>query len=865
MPRHLPSCLLLTLFVLLICLGPHAGQAGVPLDYYLPADTEYDPAIPTPEAFFGFQVGEWHLQHEQLVAYVRELARLSERVRLEEYARSHGNRPLMVLTITAPENHHNLQAIRQQHLALSDPERSPGLPLAEMPAVVYMGYSIHGNEASGSNAAPLVAYYLAAAQGAVVEQLLRDAVVLLDPSYNPDGLSRFAHWANMHRGRQLVADPAHREHTEAWPGGRFNHYWFDLNRDWLLAQHPESQGRLRVFHQWKPNLLTDHHEMGGDHTFFFQPGIPSRNNPLTPARTFELTAAIAEHHARALDRLGSLYYTKESFDDFYLGKGSTYPDLNGGVGILFEQASVRGHLQENAHGERSFPFAVRNQVTTSLSTLEAAQELRVELLSHQRDFYTSAVAEAVELPVQGYVFGGANDPARLFHFIELLQAHKIRVHQLTRSVVVEKESFEPGQAWVVPLQQPQQRVVRAVFERRTSFVDSVFYDVSAWTVPLAFDLPYAELAGRAWRRELAGDTLAAATFPTGKLGVAADPYAYAFGWSGYYAPRALYRILAQGINTYVATRPFEATTESGVQSFDFGTILVPVRAQADEADSIRALMTAAAEEDGLQVYALSTGLTPGGINLGSPRFAPLTKPEVAIIVGDGVSPTEAGETWHLLDQRYHMAVSLVQQDHLGNADLQRYTTIILSGGTYEQASKPLAAWVRGGGTLVASGRAAQWAIQDSMVRVELIEAEKDSTFAPRAYETLDQDRGAEVIGGAIFATRLDRTHPLGFGYAHDHLSVFRQGQVFLKPADNPYATPLRYASEPLLSGYISTRNVELLAESAGIVVVSVGAGHVVLLADRLNFRGYWYGTNKLFANALFFTPLVDATAGRIEK
>ena len=367
---------------------------------------------------------------------------------------------------------------------------------------------------------------------------MRDAVILLDPSYNPDGLSRFTHWANMHRGRQLVADPAHREHTEAWPQGRYNHYWFDLNRDWLLVQHPESQGRLEVFHAWKPNVLTDHHEMQSHRTFFFQPGIPSRNNPLTPARTFELTAQIAEYHAAALDQLGSLYYTKESFDDFYVGKGSTYPDINGTIGILFEQASVRGHLQQNPHGERTFAFAVRNQVATSLSTLAAVRQLRVELLTHQRDFYTTALTEADELQVKGYVFGADDDAARLHHFMQLLHTHRIQVHELTRSIDAGGDTFTPSKAWVVPVRQPQQRLVRALFERRTSFSDSVFYDVSTWTMPLAFDLPYAELKGRAWRQDLAGNQVKAGAFPQGELDTSANPYAYAFSWKDYYAPRA---------------------------------------------------------------------------------------------------------------------------------------------------------------------------------------------------------------------------------------------------------------------------------------------------------------------------------------
>ncbi len=329
--RTYPLFTILAFFLL----GPHPGEGQVDLGYYLPMDVSYNPDIPTPESIFGFQVGEFHLRHDQLTAYMEALARTSDRVALEEYGRTYEQRPLLLMTITSARNLQNIDRIKQQHKTLSDPARALSVPVEDMPGVVWIGYSVHGNESSGSNAAPLVAYYLAAAEGPEVEALLNRTVILLDPCFNPDGLSRFAHWANMHRGKNQIADPNHREHQEVWPGGRTNHYWFDLNRDWLLLQHPESRGRVARFHEWMPNVLTDHHEMCTNRTFFFQPGIPSRNNPLTPEKTYELTSAIAQYHAEALDRTGALYYTQESYDDFYIGMGSTYPDLNGGIVILF--------------------------------------------------------------------------------------------------------------------------------------------------------------------------------------------------------------------------------------------------------------------------------------------------------------------------------------------------------------------------------------------------------------------------------------------------------------------------------------------------------------------------------------------------
>ena len=371
--------------------------AQISLPYYLPANN-YRESIPTPKEVLGYEVGEWHVNNDQLIRYMETVAQASDRVSLEIYGRTYENRPLLLLTITSPENHKNIKSIRKNHLGLSDPARQDNLNTADMPSVVWLGYSVHGNESSGTNASLLTVYHLAAATGPKIEDMLKNMIILVDPMINPDGNMRFSSWVNSRKSKNLVADPSNHEQNEPWPKGRTNHYWFDLNRDWLLLQHPESKGRIEKFHQWKPNVLTDHHEMGTDATFFFQPGVPSRNHPLTPENTFTLTGKIAEFHKKALDQNGSLYYSKESFDDYYYGKGSTYPDINGGIGILFEQASSRGHAQESVNGTLKFPFTIKNQFTATLSTLESTQQLRKELLDHQREFYKTAQADAANDP-----------------------------------------------------------------------------------------------------------------------------------------------------------------------------------------------------------------------------------------------------------------------------------------------------------------------------------------------------------------------------------------------------------------------------------------------------------------------------------
>src|SRR4026208_927764 len=420
------------------------------LKYYLPDSVTYNSAIPKPKDIIYHEVGEWHITHDRLGNYMKAIAAAApDRIKLETMGFTYESRPQLLLIITSPKNQQRLEEIRQQHLQLSDPTRSASVNIDNMPIVVWIGHSIHGNEPSGANAALLSAYYLAAAQGKQIDELLDNVVILFDPSFNPDGLQRFSTWANQHKSKNLVSDPNSREFNEVWPGGRFNHYWFDLNRDWLPAVHIESQNRLAWFHKWKPNILTDHHEQGSNATFFFQPGVPSRVNPLTPAKNQELTGKLAKFHAAFLDRIGSLYFTKENYDDFYYGKGSTYPDINGAIGILFEQASSRGHAIQTENGVLRFPFTIKNQFTTTLSTLEGAKALRKEFLTYQRDFYKNAQAEAAADPVKAFVFGDGMDKFKANEFVSMLKRHQVDVYALNANVNTDGMNFDRRSSYIV--------------------------------------------------------------------------------------------------------------------------------------------------------------------------------------------------------------------------------------------------------------------------------------------------------------------------------------------------------------------------------------------------------------------------------
>jgi hypothetical protein len=834
----------------------------VSLDYYLPEGVNYDSAIPTPGEVLGFQPGEWHIRHDQLVRYLEVLADRSERLTMTEYARSHGNRSLHLLVAASPANLERLDRIREHQQWLANPDRQGEAPLTDAPLVIWMGYSIHGNEPSGSNAVPLLAYHLAAAQGEEIDRWLDSMVVLIDPVLNPDGLDKFASWVNSHRGiRNLVADPDSREHREVWPGSRANHYWFDLNRDWLPLVHPESRGRVEQFHLWRPQVLTDFHEMGASRTYFFQPGVPSRNNPLTPERNYALTAAIARENAGALNAIGSLYYTRESFDDFYVGKGSTYPDLHGSIGILFEQAGSRGHIHDSPHGVLTFPFTIRNQLVTSFGTLRAAVALRDELAEYPRWFYDGSAAVAGESEAKGFVFTRPADPAIEYEFLDLLRRHQIRVFALGRDLEVEGAAFAAGSAWVVPVAQAQARLVLSLFQTQTEFEESVFYDISTWVLPSAFNVEAVAIAAGEYSGGLLGEELGEFERPAGEwIGKRSD-YAYLLSWDSFDSARALHRLLKADVLAKVATRPLSMMVDGQLTEFGRGTIMIPVGIQPEKAERIHEIVAEMVREDAVRIFGVETGLVEEGIDLGSPSFELIREPKVLLAVGDGVDRGSAGEVWHLFDQRVDLAVSLVETPLLNRIDLASYNVIVLADGTYSDISDAgvasLRRWVRQGGTLIALQRAARWAADKDLATADFVPTETPGKDAPRERRAYGDAASTELlkrISGAIVTAHVDSTHPIGFGFETERVQLFRQGTQFMNLSRNPYMTPVAYTSEPLYSGYISAENVARMADTAAVVISPAGSGRAVLMLDDPVFRGYWLGSTRLFLNSVFFGP-----------
>ena len=827
--------------VALICFNASSQDYHVSLDYFLPNNISYNSEIPTPASVIGHELGDWHITHDKLLQYMYRLAESSDRISIENRGETFEGRPLILLYITAPKNQKNLQEIRKKHISLTE-KGADNIEVSNLPIIVYQGFSIHGNEPSGSNAALAVAYYLAAAQGPEIELLLNKSVILFDPSYNPDGLQRFAYWANMHKGKNINPDPNDREYNEIWPGGRTNHYWFDMNRDWLPVQLPESQARIKTFHDWYPNILTDHHEMGTNSTFFFQPGIPSRTNPLTPNKNQELTGEIGKYHAKDLNKIGSLYYSKESFDDFYYGKGSTFPDINGGIGILFEQASSRGHAQESENGVLTFPFTIRNQFTAALSTLEAAIEMREEILNYQKTFYINARKESSNAGV--IVFGDEKDATKAHKFIDVLKHHRIEVHYLKEDFSKNGKEFKKESSYVIPKNQKQHRLINAMFQKRTNFQDSLFYDVSAWTLPLAFNLNYEENESV----NKLGDRISENKRNTASLPILSN-YAYLMEWNDYNSPKVLNQLLEKGLRAKVGLKPF---TLEGVK-YDYGTILIPVQNQKLNTKELFKFIYELVEENKVRINSVSTGLSEG-IDLGSRNFKLVEPQKVALLVGKGIAPYDAGEIWHLFDQRYNMLITKLDTRDFRKKDLSKYTDIIVpnSWGTSLTKSDALKIknWIKQGGTLIGYKNIGKWFDKHEILKIDF--KTKKNTARSISFDQKRDFFGAQLIGGAIFETKIDRSHPIVFGYKNEKLPVFRNSTLFMKPDTNSYNNPIKYTNNPLLSGYISDKNLLELKNTSMCKIGTLEKGKVIYFTDNTNFRAFWYGTNKLLMNAIFF-------------
>ena len=870
-----------TSFALILIAAVHSALAK-PLEFFQVEGVSYDEGVPAFEDQAGYEIGERPVRFGDMVAYLKGLAERSDRISVETIGYSHERREILSFIVTSPENHANLDTIRKTHLDRLEGEAA----LDAAPMVLWINWGVHGAETSSMDGAIPLLYHYAAARGPEVEAQLSDAVMIFTVVLNPDGHARRidhveTFWS--YADNTDLSDAAH----NMWIEARTNHYWFDLNRQWLLLTQPESKAWIQSWHRWKPMVSADYHEMGSSSPYYFHPGEALRRNPLIPERARQLTQAIGRRHAAFLDSEAKLYWTEEGFDNFYIGKGSTYPQINGALGILFEAGAARGGAVQTERGLVETADNVRTQFRTALTTIQGSLDLREEITAYQRDFFAENAQQAARGDQAGWVFTAKGDPERAARFVRLLRMHDIAATRLGRALTVDAVTYPAEDSYYVPLAQTNSRMIRGIFERFTAFDENVFYDVSGWTLPLTYDLDYAPVPSRLVRNAPSGE-LADGAFQPAPAPDRAQ-YGYVFEWSHTYAPRALNRILAEEIMARASMKEGVISTTRGEIRLGRGAIFVPLDLQETPAEEIHAIMELIAAEDGVPVYAATSGLTPvTGRDLGSNRsFRALELPNVVLAYDGGLLRYDVGEIWWTLDYRHRMPVTLVEKDDLGGLDWRDYTHLILVGGDDsaldEELAETVGGWVEAGGTLIATRQAAEWAegayFADSEDEAEgepsndiqsdeNAEKDNETVEIPERLDFADMElRDAEhVIGGAIFAADLDTTHPLGFGYSDRDLPIHRNVDFTLtRPEENPYAVPVQYTDAPLLTGYASARRLEEIAGTPSVVAQRKERGSIILMADNPVFRGTYAGTEKLLMNAIFFSNLIDEPRGDYER
>ena len=834
---------ILFLLAPLFCLN-----AQVDLSYYLGDTSNYNQLIPTPESIIGHQVGEFHVSHDKLSHYVQEVSKNSDRVKLVNRGKTYENRTSWLMIITSESNHSRLEEIRKNHLELSN-SKNKNIDVTNMPIVVYQGFSVHGDEPSGTNASLPLIYHLLASNSEETKELLNDVVILLDPSLNPDGLQRFSQWANSNKNQSLNPDNNDREYNQYWPRARTNHYWFDLNRDYLPNQLIESNFKIQTYTEWLPNIMTDHHEMGTNSSFFFQPGVPERKNPLISDLNQDLTREIATYHEEALNEIGSLYYSEESFDDFYFGKGSTYPDANGGIGILFEQGSSRGHIQESVNGIITFPFTIKNQLATAFSTLKAAKNMRVKLLNYMKNFFDDQI-DLNSKRTKNIVFGKLKDESTVYHLADILKSHKIKFNSISKDIVINGKKYLKDNSYIVPMNQPKRTLIEAMFYTQTKFKDSLFYDVSSWTLPLAFNINYDYTDGLSQSNisSLIDNEVEDLIKPNGMVDNKSD-YAYIFEPHDYYTQAAIYQILDKGLRVKTATRKFSIKGKD----YDYGTYMIPVQNQELSSDEIYELLSKISIDYNVDFESHSTGITDG-IDFGSNNFAIVRQPKIGLIVGDGVRSYDAGEIWHLLDTRYDIPISKLDVGNLGYIDLNKYSHIILADYSGRRInSDQIKEYVDNGGNLIAYRNSIRW-VSDNLNEIELLS--NDLVAEDVAFDERQAFYGAQQTGGAIFKSSIDKSHPINYGIESSTLPLFRNSNVYMSKSEQSFNNPITYSSNPLMSGYISGENLSLLKNSVPFKIIRSGKGKILLMTDNTNFRAFWFGTNRILLNMLFHSNIM---------
>lgn len=802
--------------------------------------------------FLGYEVGSKFTRHHKIVEYCKALAQAyPSKIKLEQYGTTYEGRELYVAYISNKENIENLDAIANTNRTICGINKGSRVaPIPEnSPAIVWLSYNVHGNEPSSSEAALLTLEELLVNASAKTDEWLKNVVVIIDPCLNPDGRDRYVNWYNTSVGKNPNADPQAREHQEPWPGGRTNHYNFDLNRDWAWQTQTESKARIKKYFQWMPQVHVDFHEQGFNEPYYFAPAAEPLHEVITKwQRDFQQT--IGKNHAQYFDKNGWLYFTKERFDLFYPSYGDTYPTYNGSIGMTYEQGGIRAGLAIKTAEQELLTLhdRVMHHFTTSLSTIEISSKNAASLVKEFSTFFNGYISGKAGT-YKTYILSSDNYN-KLKAVASLLEQNNIEYGDVNGKFVgynyqTQKEGAIDLAKYSIAIStaQTQGALATVLLEPRSKLSDSATYDITAWSLPYVFGVDGYALKTP---KEVAAKKLGDASIVT-----VASNYGYIIPYTNLNASKYLAYLLKNGIKVRFASKPF--TYDSF--SYAAGTLLV-LKTGNDKLDWNK-WVNEGAKQFTIQPIVVNTGMMEKGADFGSPDVHLINAPRVAMLTGDQVSANDAGEIWHFFDHTLHYPLTTLLNENLDRLSLKHIDVLLIPDGWYRNLSDKVIAdklkdFVRGGGKLVVLGGVVNqfangdWGIKNKADKEEDKPGEYD---ALKKYGNRDREYLHENIPGAIYKVELDNSHPLAYGYETTYYTLKQDANIYEFMKDGWNVGYLK--KDNYVAGFTGFKVKNKLKDGTLFGVTEIGNGSVVFLADNPLFRLFWENGKQLFANAVF--------------
>ena len=816
--------------------------------------------LQTPEQFLGYEPGSRFTPHWKVMEYFRHVAsQRSSHVKLESYGKTYEGRELVVAFVSTENNIRNLENIRLNNLRLASMATDQVAAVEEnAPVITWLSYNVHGNEASSTEAAIKTIYALADPGNSTTQGWLRNSIVVIDPCINPDGRDRYVNWFNSMVGKQSNPQLMSREHREPWPGGRTNHYNFDLNRDWAWQSQIESRQRAVIYNKWMPHIHVDYHEQGINEPYYFAPAAQPMHEVITSwQKDFQTT--IGKNHAKYFDKEGWLYFTREIFDLYYPSYGDTWPTFNGAIGMTYEQGGggAGGLAVINDEGDTlSLTDRVQHHYTTSLSTIEIASIHAARLVKEFRKYFKDAVSGNVGEYKSYVIRNNAADRERINALLQILNYNGISYGYASGAAKGysyknrKDEQLQMQNDLVIPGAQPRAALVKVLFEPHSRLSDSLTYDITAWSLPYAYNLT-------AWasKDRIASQGVAQPAFVRN---VAADAYGYIIRWQGINSARTVAQLLKNNIRLRFAEMPFEVNG----QQFERGSVIILKKGNEDK--DFFSLITSIANSNNVQLNAVTTGFVDKGYDFGSDKVHALKAPRVVMLTGEGVSSNAAGETWHFFEQQLDYPLTLVNANDFSRISWSEIDVVIMPSGNYRFLNeKPDADafkdWISKGGRVIALENAVDalsrvdFGIKAKKTEEEKKDEKKDdkTLYEPlRRYEDRERDFIPGSTPGSIYKVDLDNSHPLAYGYPNFYYTLKMGDNIyeFMKGGWNVGVIK----KDEAVAGFVGNKLKDRLKDGLLFGVQQMGRGTITYLADNIMFRSFWENGKLMMCNAVFF-------------